>query len=210
MENQIESTVKRGRAYWFTDGFTEIAGGIFFLLIGGLVLFRGIAGQNVALSQFASTAVDIGTVKLAALLLGVLVIWWLKDRFTYPRTGYVQGQKAMRGAILAFLRNIDPHRRSSGFGAGCGADFHPVFADDPRQPARLVPDRDRHVPGDPVLCVGGVDGLASVPGDGIADPPDRPGGGHLADHGRVSRPLRGSAAVRLAGADAGGSACAAG
>jgi hypothetical protein len=106
MEKQIETAVKRGRAYWFADGFTEIAGGIFFLLLGGIVLFRGIAGQNAVLSQFASTAVDIGAVKMAALLVGVLVIWWLKDRFTYPRTGFVEGKRVMLGAILSFIRNV--------------------------------------------------------------------------------------------------------
>ncbi len=106
MQKQIETAVKRGRAYWFADGFTEIAGGIFFILLGGIVLFRGIAGQNVALSQFASTAVDIGAVKMAALLVGVLVVWWLKDRFTYPRTGFVQGKRIALGAILTVLRNV--------------------------------------------------------------------------------------------------------
>jgi hypothetical protein len=107
MEKQIETAVKRGRAYWFADGFTEIAGGIFFFLLGGIVLFRGIAGQNVVLSQFASTAVDIGAVKLVTLLVAGLVIWWLKDRFTYPRTGFVQGnRRVMLGAILTFIRNV--------------------------------------------------------------------------------------------------------
>lgn len=106
MEQQIETAVKRGRAYWFADGFTEIAGGIFFLLLGAVVLFRGIAGQNVVLSQFASTVVDIGAVKLVTLFVAILVIWWLKDRFTYPRTGLVQGKRVMLGAILTFLRNV--------------------------------------------------------------------------------------------------------
>jgi hypothetical protein len=105
MEKQIETAVKRGRSYWFSDGFTEMAAGIFFLLLGGVILFRGIAGKNAALSQFASTAVDIGVVKLVALLVAVLVIWWLKDRFTYPRTGFAQGTSVILGAILAFIRN---------------------------------------------------------------------------------------------------------
>ncbi len=105
MENQIESAVKRGRAYWFADGFTEIAGGVFFLLLGGVVLFRGIAGQNVVLSQFASTAMDIGVVKLVTFLAAILIIWWLKDHFTYPRTGFVQGKRILPGVILTFIRN---------------------------------------------------------------------------------------------------------
>jgi hypothetical protein len=106
MNQQIETAVKRGRAYWFADGFTEIAGGIFFLFLGAVILFRGIAGKNALLSGFASTAVDIGIVKLAAFLAGILAIWWLKDRFTYPRTGFVQGRGIMTGAILTFIRNV--------------------------------------------------------------------------------------------------------
>jgi hypothetical protein len=106
MEKRIDTAVKRGRAYWFADGFTEIAGGIFFLLLGAVVLFRGFAGQNVVLSQFASTAVDIGAIKLVTIFLAVLVIWWLKDRFTYPRTGFVEGKWIMLRAILTFIRNI--------------------------------------------------------------------------------------------------------
>ncbi|MGB7538170.1 MAG: hypothetical protein WBM17_06495 [Anaerolineales bacterium] len=106
MEQQIEAAVKRGRAYWFADGFTEIAGGTFFLLLGGVVLFRGIAGQNAFLSQFASTAMDIGAIKLVTFFVAVLVIWWLKDRFTYPRTGFVEGKRIMLGAILTVIRNV--------------------------------------------------------------------------------------------------------
>ncbi len=106
MDKQIETAVRRGRAYWFADGFTEIAGGIFFLLLGGVVLFRGIAGQDVVLSQFVSTAVDIGAIKLVTLLVAGLVIWWLKDRFTYPRTGIVEGKRVILGAILTFIRNV--------------------------------------------------------------------------------------------------------
>jgi hypothetical protein len=105
MEQQIAAAVKRGRAYWFADGFTEILCGIFLLLVGSVGLLRGIAGQNAFLSQFATTAVDIGIVKLFALVAAVLVIWGLKDRFTYPRTGFVQGKRIMPGVILTFIRN---------------------------------------------------------------------------------------------------------
>jgi hypothetical protein len=106
MEKQIETAVKRGRAYWFSDGFTEILGGIFMLLLGSIVFLRGMAGQYAFLSQFASTAMDIGLVKLVAFVAAVLVIWGLKDRFTYPRTGFVQGKRVLPGVILNFIRNV--------------------------------------------------------------------------------------------------------
>ncbi|MBN1438065.1 MAG: hypothetical protein JW929_01540 [Anaerolineales bacterium] len=106
MDEQIETAVKRGRAYWFADGFTEILGGIFLILVSSVIFLRGIDGQAEFLPQFASTAVDIGLVKLAAFLAIILAIWWLKDRFTYPRTGVVQGKRIMPGIILTFIRNV--------------------------------------------------------------------------------------------------------
>jgi hypothetical protein len=106
MDKQIENAVKRGRAYWFDDGFIEILGGIFLILVSSVIFLRGIAGHTAFLPQFASTAVDIAVVKLAAFLAIILVIWWLKDRFTYPRTGVVKGKRIMLGAILTFIRNV--------------------------------------------------------------------------------------------------------
>jgi hypothetical protein len=106
MERQIDSAVKRGRAYWFADGFTEILGGIFLILVSSVIFLRGIAGHAAFLPQFASIAVDIGIVKLASFLAILLVLWWLKDRFTYPRTGVVQGKRIMPGIILTLIRNV--------------------------------------------------------------------------------------------------------
>jgi hypothetical protein len=106
MEKQIESAVRRGRAYWFADGFTEMLGGIFLVLVGSIGFLRGIAGQTAVLPQLASTVVDIGIFKTVAFVAAILIIWWLKDRFTYPRTGIVRGKRVMPGVVLNFFRNV--------------------------------------------------------------------------------------------------------
>jgi hypothetical protein len=105
MEKQIETAVKRGRAYWFTDGFTEMAAGGLFVLLGAVILLRGLVPQASFSEQMISAGVDIAILKAAGILVIVLGLWWLKDRFTYPRTGYVRG-RAPLAEILVLIRNI--------------------------------------------------------------------------------------------------------
>jgi hypothetical protein len=106
MDRQIESAVQRGRAYWFVDGFAEMGVGIFLLLLGIAVLLRGWIGQEGFLSWFASIAIDIGILKVVTILTLILTVWWLRDRFTYPRTGYVRGSRFSLSGFAGFFRNI--------------------------------------------------------------------------------------------------------
>jgi hypothetical protein len=105
MDSQIESVMKRGRGYWFVDGFTEILAGILFILLGGITLLSGIVPPSSFLSQFVSLAESAAIVKFLGLILAVLGLWWLKDRFTYPRTGFVREKGVPRAQLLVFLRN---------------------------------------------------------------------------------------------------------
>jgi len=106
MEREIDSAVKRGRAYWFVDGFAEMGAGVFLALLGAVTLIRGIAVPAGMLPWLAATALDIGTLKAVMLLAFIFGVWWLRDRFTYPRTGYVRGGGVPRGVILVVVRNI--------------------------------------------------------------------------------------------------------
>jgi hypothetical protein len=105
MDRQIESAMKRGRAYWFVDGFTELFAGILFILLGGITLLSGMVPPSSFLSQFFSLAESAAIVKLIGLVLTVLGLWWLKDRFTYPRTGFIREKGMPRAQLLVFLRN---------------------------------------------------------------------------------------------------------
>jgi hypothetical protein len=105
MEKQIESAMKRGRGYWFVDGFTELLAGVLFFLLGGIALLSGMVPPSSFLSQFISLAESAAIVKFLGLILAVLGLWWLKDRFTYPRTGFVREKGVPRAQWFVFLRN---------------------------------------------------------------------------------------------------------
>jgi uncharacterized membrane protein YidH (DUF202 family) len=99
MEGQIESAVKRGRGYWFVDGFTEMITGGLFLVLGGAVLLRGIAPQDSFLAQFSSIVNEVSLIKIIGIIGGIIILWWAKNRFTYPRTGFVRGKRLPWGRI---------------------------------------------------------------------------------------------------------------
>ncbi len=102
---QIDSVLKRARGYWFVDGFTEIAAGVFFILLAGILLLQGNMFQASNPSHFLSVVGVISLVKLFGFLVTVLVLWWLKDNFTYPRTGFVRGNRLTAAQVLTLLRN---------------------------------------------------------------------------------------------------------
>ncbi len=101
MKSQIEQTIQRTQRYWYTDGLAELAVGLMVLLIGLLYL-----PLMLLPSGFASLAIGLG--QPVVVLLG----WWLsgkavrrlKERITYPRTGYVTyPRKKRRGWAKAAL-----------------------------------------------------------------------------------------------------------
>jgi hypothetical protein len=106
MNIQIDAVVKRARGYWFVDGFTEMAAGGFFILLAGILLLRWNTTQASFPSGLLSIAGEISTAKLFELLIVVLVLWWLKDHFTYPRTGFVRGNRITAAQVLVLIRNI--------------------------------------------------------------------------------------------------------
>lgn len=88
MNNTIESTIHRTRQYWYIDGFNEILTGLIFLLLGANNCISGI------LSPFMGSAVMVGVgyplVILGGMFAGRIWVRMLKEKITYPRTGYVK------------------------------------------------------------------------------------------------------------------------
>ena len=101
----IDAAAKRGRTYLLVDGFAEMAAGVVFALLGGVLLLGGLIPGESLLTQIVATGVGVILVKAVGLLAAVLAIWWLKDRFTYPRTGYVRQKKIPLSQILSLVRN---------------------------------------------------------------------------------------------------------
>jgi hypothetical protein len=88
MNNTIESTIHRTRQYWYIDGFNEILTGLIFLLLGAINCISGI------LSPSMGSAVMVGIgyplVILGGMFAGRIWVRMLKEKITYPRTGYVK------------------------------------------------------------------------------------------------------------------------
>lgn len=80
--DEITSAQRRAQGYWFVDGLAEIAGGTAMALTGALLY-----------AAVRTGAEWLGTVALAVLIVGFPVTAWvvrvLKERITYPRTGFV-------------------------------------------------------------------------------------------------------------------------
>lgn len=106
MNEQIDNAIKRARGYWFVDGFTEMVTGGLFVILSVALLLSGSASPATFPSWFLSVAGVISIVKLISILAAVLILWWLKDHFTYPRTGFVRGTRITAAQILAILRNV--------------------------------------------------------------------------------------------------------
>jgi hypothetical protein len=102
----VDHALKRARGYWFVDGFTEMAAGGLFTILAGLLLFSGSASQAAFPSWFLSVAGEISIAKLIGILAAVLILWWLKDRFTYPRTGFVRGKRVTATQVFILIRNV--------------------------------------------------------------------------------------------------------
>lgn len=103
---QIDSVVKRARGYWFVDGFTELAAGGMFILLAAILLVRGNALQASDPSRFLSLVGVVSVAKLFGFLVVVLALWWLKDHFTYPRTGFVRGNRITAAQAWLVIRNV--------------------------------------------------------------------------------------------------------
>lgn len=106
MNTQLDSVIKRPRGYWFVDGFTEMAAGGFFILLAGILLLQGNVLQASDPSRFLSMVGVISIVKLFGFLVVILALWWLKDHFTYPRTGFVRGNRITATQVLILIRNV--------------------------------------------------------------------------------------------------------
>jgi len=105
MNVKIDTAIKRARGYWFVDGFTEIAiGGLLIILAGFLLISMNIS-QAPFPSWFLSVTGEITILKMVSFLIVVLILWWLKDHFTYPRTGFVRGKITVT-QILVIIKNM--------------------------------------------------------------------------------------------------------
>lgn len=80
--NDITAAQRRAKGYWFVDGVAEMAGGA-GILLAGVLLYAAIATG----AEWLGTAALV--VLVAAFPAGAWIVKAVKERITYPRTGYV-------------------------------------------------------------------------------------------------------------------------
>jgi hypothetical protein len=88
MDATIKSTIERTRQYWYIDGFSEVLTGLIFLLLGTINVFSGIYPPS--LGSAVTVGVGYPLVILVGTFGGRKWVKSLKEKITFPRTGYVK------------------------------------------------------------------------------------------------------------------------
>jgi hypothetical protein len=83
-----------------------MAAGGFFVLLAGILLISGNAPQASFPAWFLSVAGEVSIAKSIGILAAVLILWWLKDHFTYPRTGFVRGKRISAAQVWNMIGNV--------------------------------------------------------------------------------------------------------
>jgi hypothetical protein len=85
--DQIKQLERRTLQYWYVDGLAELATGVVSLALALLLLLAGLARPGSLIARFNALAVPV--IIIGGALLSRLVVRALKERLTYPRSGYV-------------------------------------------------------------------------------------------------------------------------
>jgi MFS family permease len=121
----IEEVMRNTRKYWYVDGLTEIAGGGLIVGIAAFYYLTSLVENPITRSLLLTFGLP-----LVILLGGYFIrkiIPWLKERITYPRTGYLSFRKKARSqktrrfvmlliiavmvsAVTAFFTRLLPER----------------------------------------------------------------------------------------------------
>jgi hypothetical protein len=100
MEN-LDKLSKRSQQYWYSDGFAEIVVGGLFVLLGAYFWLQYILEASSSLAGMLTTMFVILIVGSG--FLGRWLIRTLKERITYPRTGYVAFRRPERSRLRSIL-----------------------------------------------------------------------------------------------------------
>jgi hypothetical protein len=103
MDNPIKDAARRTQRYWYVDGLVDMSGGTIMLLLAIFSALIYLLGGDTS----SAIAVGIGqpVIIIGGVLLARKIVILLKERITYPRTGYVayrqpHGAKRLATGIL--------------------------------------------------------------------------------------------------------------
>ncbi len=94
MVEEIEGAIRRPRQYWFDDGLTEIIAGVILAAVGLFFAIEAGAGPSSPLARLSAPGLPI--LVLLAYFAGGRALRWLKERVTYPRSGFVAYRRQPR------------------------------------------------------------------------------------------------------------------
>ncbi|MHB1415211.1 MAG: hypothetical protein ACYC1C_08160, partial [Chloroflexota bacterium] len=111
---EIERALRRTRRYWYEDGLTEMFTGAIFVLVGLSFVFEAYRLLGPFSPGFSALALPVLVV--GGGLAGRSLVRRIKERFIYPRTGYVAyrrppGQRSrlatgLVGTAMALLAGV--------------------------------------------------------------------------------------------------------
>jgi hypothetical protein len=113
MTVSIKSTIERTRQYWYIDGFSELLVGVIFVILGLLNCATLVIRPSIG----SAVIVGIGypLVILGGILFGNKWVRSMKEKVTYPRTGYVKyiqperpsrKTRMIKALVIAFMVSI--------------------------------------------------------------------------------------------------------
>lgn len=94
VDDLVATADRKARRYWVEDGLAEIATGAMFSLVGLLFYAEARAPEGSALAGMS--AILLPLVIIGGTLAAQYVVRALKERITYPRSGYVAYPEAER------------------------------------------------------------------------------------------------------------------
>lgn len=87
MKSKIDTVIQRTQRYWYVDGLNEIATGLIILLIG--IYFLVVNAFSTGALSAVMVGIGVPVLMLALAWAGGKIVKMLKERITYPRTGYI-------------------------------------------------------------------------------------------------------------------------
>lgn len=110
MDPRIDDAPRRSLRYWYDDGLAEIFVGALFLLLAALFAVEGLAPAGSLPASFSAFGLPVLVV--GGMIAGGLALRAVKERLTYPRTGYVsyprtrparKGLAGILGGVISLL-----------------------------------------------------------------------------------------------------------
>jgi len=88
MSSQIDQVMRKTQAYWYEDGFVEMASGWVFLVVAALLAAEGLVPRDSAFVPIFQIGLPVLAVATGIPVASLVMI--LKRHVTYPRTGFVR------------------------------------------------------------------------------------------------------------------------